>query len=168
MPDLKTHKYIGAGAGAVYASYQAKDQPNNAWLLEVIGGGVGGYLGGMLPDKLEPALSSWHRGICHSWTAGGIVVSGSAQLAELAVACRKRAQQCRAIPTAQDSATGVFIPVPRSLLEQMFSQIGEILWTFLAGLLNGLAAGYLSHLLLDSATPRGIPLLGGRAALSAA
>jgi membrane-bound metal-dependent hydrolase YbcI (DUF457 family) len=43
--------------------------------------------------------------------------------------------------------------------------LGEFIWILLAGFLNGLAAGYVSHLLLDATTPLGTPILGGRAAL---
>jgi membrane-bound metal-dependent hydrolase YbcI (DUF457 family) len=32
-------------------------------------------------------------------------------------------------------------------------------WRFAAGFANGLAAGYVSHLALDAATPRSLPLL---------
>lgn len=37
--------------------------------------------------------------------------------------------------------------------------ICEFFWRAAAGFGNGLAAGYLSHLVLDAGTPRSIPLL---------
>ncbi len=63
MPDGKTHKLVGAGTGAVYAGFRAKEQSNQNWCIEVAGGAVGGYVGGQLPDVLEPAISSWHRDV---------------------------------------------------------------------------------------------------------
>lgn len=165
MPDSKTHKYVGMGAGAVYAAFQAKDRPNTDWLLEVIGGGFGGYLGGILPDKLEPALSSWHRDSCHSWAALGVISATTSYFAGCAASCRANAERCRAVPTKQDETTGVFVPIQRTPLERFIAQVAEIFWTLLAGFLNGLSAGYGSHLVLDSFTPRGLPLFGALAAL---
>ena len=66
MPDGKTHKLVGAGTGVVYAAYRAKQQSGPNWWIEVLGGAVGGYCGGLLPDIFEPAISSWHRGVAHS------------------------------------------------------------------------------------------------------
>ena len=49
------------------------------------------------------------------------------------------------------------IPDPFSLL---LSKIFELLWRFLAGFVNGFAAGYVSHLALDATIgKRSIPLL---------
>ena len=50
-------------------------------------------------------------------------------------------------------------------LQQAWAEICEFVWILMAGFLNGLAAGYVSHLVLDAMTPRGIPLAGGRASL---
>ncbi len=44
-------------------------------------------------------------------------------------------------------------------LASFFSKLVELFWWFLAGVLNGLAAGYLSHLALDAMTPGSIPVL---------
>ena len=34
----------------------------------------------------------------------------------------------------------------------------ELFWRFAAGVLTGLQAGYVSHLVLDGCTPSGLPL----------
>jgi hypothetical protein len=49
MPDGKTHKLVGAGTGAVYAGYRAKEETNLHWWMEVAGGAFGGYLGVRVP-----------------------------------------------------------------------------------------------------------------------
>jgi hypothetical protein len=69
------------------------------------------------------------------------------------------------MPQIEDVQTGEWTPIQRTSLEQTWAEISEFIWTLLAGFLNGLAAGYVSHLLLDATTPRGIPFLSGRAAL---
>lgn len=85
-------------------------------------------------------------------------------LANWASICRQNAAKCR-VPQVEDVPTGEWLPIQRTPLEQLWAEVGEVIWTLLAGFLNGLAAGYVSHLLLDATTPRGIPILAGRAAL---
>ena len=154
MSDRKTHQLVGTISGAVRAGYVSWNQPG--FLMETIGGGFGGYLASMLPDQLEPATSSWHRGACHSLTAAGVVGSLDKILLEMAASCRAEANKYRAIQTVRDPFTGEFRPVPIGL----FQMLAEWFWSFLAGLLNGLSAGYLSHLALDAGTPRSIPFIG--------
>jgi LexA-binding, inner membrane-associated putative hydrolase len=166
MPGKETHKYVGAAAGVALAAFEAHGQPKNYFLIEMLGGALGGMAGGMAPDWLEPAVSSWHRGVCHSASAGvSCIVYVQQFLANLADACRKNAAQCRVVPQVEDVHTGQWIPIKRTPLQQAWAEIGEFIWTLLAGFLNGLTAGYVSHLVLDATTPRGIPLLAGRASL---
>jgi len=42
----------------------------------------------------------------------------------------------------------------------LFQLLAEWFWSFLAGVLGGMTPGYLSHLVLDAGTARGIPFLG--------
>lgn len=154
MSDRKTHQWVGAASGATRAAYKAWGQPG--CLMETIGGGFGGYWTSMLPDALEPAISSWHRGPCHSLTASAVVLSMDQVLGDWAKYCREQANKYRAIQTVQDPFTGEFHLVPISL----FQMLAEWFWSFLAGVMNGVSAGYLSHLALDAVTPRGIPFLG--------
>jgi hypothetical protein len=59
--------------------------------------------------------------------------------------------------------TGEWLPLPRTPLDEFIAQVAELFWRLLAGFLNGLAPGYVSHLVLDgSIGSRGIPLLFGR------
>ena len=157
MPDGKTHKYVGAGAGAAFAYYRANHLAAPNWLPEVVGGAVGGYVGGTVPDAIEPAISSWHRGLAHSCAAGGAIICIKDPLSGMVAACRENAEKCRAIRMEPQGAA--FVAVPATPLAQLLSGIAEFFWRFLAGFLNGLAAGYVSHLALDALTPRSVPLL---------
>jgi hypothetical protein len=121
-------------------------------------------VGGMAPDWLEPAVCSWHRGVWHSASAGAVLIYAQQTLANCASICRQNAVQCR-VPQVEDVQTGEWLPIQRTPLEQTWAEISEFIWTLLAGFLNGLAAGYVSHLLLDATTPRGIPILAGRTSL---
>jgi len=159
MPDGTTHRLIGTGGGAIFAAYKAKDQTVENWIAEIAGGAMGGYVGGILPDILEPAVSSWHRGIAHSCAAGATVVTGANQvLSKWEAACRAKAENCKAIQLIT-VANGVFVPAPADPIRQLVSGLAELFWRLMAGFLNGLVAGYLSHVALDGVTPRSIPLL---------
>jgi hypothetical protein len=157
MPNGRTHKFVGAGSGAVYAAYRAKEHHGPNWWIEVAGGAAGGFVGGILPDILEPAISSWHRGAAHSCAAGGGVVAAKSVLTAWEKACRENAEKCRAIQALQLGNT--FVPVPADPFSQLLYKLFEALWRFLAGFVNGFAAGYVSHLALDATSSRSIPLL---------
>jgi hypothetical protein len=101
MSDGKTHRLVGAGTGAVVAGFRAKQQKDHHWWAEVAGGALGGYVGGQLPDLLEPAISSWHRDVAHSCTAGGAIIAMGNALAAFEAACRENAEKCRALPMEQ-------------------------------------------------------------------
>jgi len=161
MPDGRTHKLVGAGAGAVYAGYRAKEESDPHWWIEVAGGAFGGYLGGMCPDVLEPAISSWHRGTAHSCAAGGGIVVLKNGLKAFGDACRESAENCKAIEMIQQG--NVFVPAILDPFSLVVLGIFELLWRFLAGFVNGFAAGYVSHLVLDATIgKRSIPLLTKR------
>jgi hypothetical protein len=158
MPDGRTHKLVGAGSGAVYAGYRAKDESDSHWWIEVAGGAFGGYLGGMCPDVLEPAISSWHRGTAHSCATGGGILALKSGLNAFAEACRQNAEKCRPIDMIKEG--NIFIPAIPDSATLLLLSVFELLWRFLAGLVNGFAAGYVSHLALDATIgKRSIPLL---------
>lgn len=156
MPDGKTHALVGAGSGAVYSGYRAKDQDQD-WWVEVIGGAIGGYVGGKLPDWIEPAVSPWHRSTAHSGAVGGGVLAIGNAIAACGAACRENAETCKSLRMQQQG--DVFVFVPLDPLSNFFANLFEFLWRLAAGFVNGLAAGYVSHLTLDAMTARSIPLL---------
>jgi hypothetical protein len=164
MPDSKTHKYVSITAGLGFSAYRAKEQTGLNFWIEVLGGGVGAWSTGNLPDIFEPAISSWHRSTFHSVAAGGVIVSQTPNLSAFTNFCREQAEQCKANPKRifmLPLGEGVFFPIElNDSLSGVLSKIEELLWIFLAGFANGAAAGYISHLALDGLTgKRSIPLL---------
>jgi LexA-binding, inner membrane-associated putative hydrolase len=167
MPGRETHAYVGIAAGIGNAAFQAKEQKPLNLLLEAAGGALGGWCGGQLPDIFEPPTSSWHRSLAHSRTIGTVIVFARGQLIEWQKFCRERAEYCRLQPEQNGTLVMVpdplrpnlFVPAPVNPLAQLFWTAAEVLWRFAAGFANGLAAGYVSHLVLDAGTPRSIPLL---------
>lgn len=167
MPGKKTHSYVGMTAGIGYAAFQAKEQVSANLLVEAAGGAAGGWCGGLLPDVFEPGTSSWHRSLAHSGAAGTAIVAVRGKLTEWQTLCRQKAEYCR-IQAEQNgmltmvpdpSRPNLFVPAPVNGWAQFRWKLEELFWRFAAGFANGLAAGYISHLALDAATPRSIPLL---------
>jgi membrane-bound metal-dependent hydrolase YbcI (DUF457 family) len=149
MADGKTHEIAGVVAGGSWALYQARDQEFIGLLFEGIGGAIGGYVGGKLPDLLEPAIHSYHRDFCHSLTTGVALSAGTISAMEKwAKFCRDNAEDCRIRRTESVDGCSGFI-----------YGFGEVVWRMLAGLLVGLVGGYISHLVFDAVTPRSIPLI---------
>lgn len=167
MPGRRTHAYVGLTAGLGYAAFQAKEQgAANLW-VEAAGGALGGWWGGQMPDVLEPATSSWHRCLAHSGTAGAAIVSARSKLTGCQDYCRERADSCRLRREALNmvphpSRPDLFVAAPTDQWQHFLLLMQEVLWRLAAGVANGLAAGYVSHLALDAATPRSIPLLTGK------
>ena len=164
MANRATHRRVGRAAGAVYAAHRAKDQKVGHFITESIGGVIGGDIGALAADWLEPAVSSWHRGTAHSCAAGGAVLSLGDILAQAEVFCRAEAERKAIQRSALEmvphpTLPNVFVPAPGSVLTNLWLLACELFWRAVAGLTNGLAAGYISHLVLDAGTPRSIPLL---------
>lgn len=164
MADRKTHRRAGRVSGAVYAAHRAKSQNGGNLVIEAAGGALGGDVGALVADFLEPGVSSWHRGTAHSCAAGGAILSLGEVLAGAETFCRQKAElkaeERKTLQTTPDpQQPNLFLAVPNSSLAQLWLSICEIFWRALAGFANGLAAGYISHLVLDAGTSRSIPLL---------
>lgn len=151
MANGEAHEKVGMAAGGI-AAFLFSDgaEPLPKRLAEAAGGIVGGWTGGKLPDILEPAIHSWHRSVAHSATAGvGVIAMAARWLDASQTACRARADHFAARqldPTVSD-------------LERLLYAAAELFWRAAAGFIVGAAAGYLSHLALDAATPRGLPMI---------
>jgi hypothetical protein len=167
MPGYETHKYVGMAAGMGYSAFQAKEQTPLNLVAEMVGGSVAGSVGGRLPDIIEPGTSSWHRSVAHSGTAAAaLTVAAKTMLLDFEKVCRtkgdefhNRANQGKMVPSPLQPNVSISVPVDP--LMQLLYLIGELLCHFLAGLANGLAAGYVSHLALDACVgSRSIPLFG--------
>jgi len=150
MPGRATNVVVGTIAGATTAAFRARHEPDGRFLLETLGGGAGGYLGGQLPDILEPATSSWHRSFAHSVAAGtGIAYLAHERLSAAQEWCRRQA----------DTLAARRAQMPADSFAACLLALAETTLRILAGLLAGLVAGYLSHLVLDARTARSIRLI---------
>jgi hypothetical protein len=122
--------------------------------IEAFGGYLGGKTGGCLLDQLEPATSPNHRRIAHSYVVGGLVIMTSEVLNDV-VAAGLRAESWRLEGIMND---------PRATpVQAFFALILSGLCRIAAGYVNGLPAGWISHLALDYQTPASLPLLFGPA-----
>jgi len=138
----------GAIAGGAAAGYWARSQPGNLALIEAIGGAIAGIPGGRLPDIIDPPSHPRHRSVGH-----GIAPCATALVWVI-----------QKIPDAQQ-----WLREQAALLREERSRrpkgtdkgliLIEILLTALSGALVGLAAGYLSHLVMDVGSPAGLPFV---------
>jgi hypothetical protein len=149
MASRRVHVALGVPSGIGAAAYAARQQTGNRLIIESVGGGVGGYVGALLPDILEPAVSSWHRSTCHSWAVVGIAVQTVPdEIRRWQEYCRAQAAHHeRQRDTSQDSVA------------RTWHGACAMFWLLAAGFAAGLAAGYASHLVLDATTARGLPLI---------
>ncbi len=150
MASEKAHSAAGMTAGGIAAFARSGNQEPINQLAEALGGVIGGRFGGRLPDMIEPAIHSWHRGPAHSVTMGaGLLASAGGGIAMWETDWRARAASFAERKTD-----------PRlSEAERLLYGVVDLSCRIAAGLAVGLVAGYLSHLALDAGTPRSIPLL---------
>ena len=149
MPRRKTHRVLGGVSGAVGAAYTARNESGIGMILESLGGFCGGIMSSVIPDVIEPAISSWHRSHAHSVAAGTtIAVSGRSIVGEWQEFCRQKAAYHENIfKTSND------------FLTKLWHGFLIVVWRFLSGLAIGLILGYLSHLGADLTTRRRIPII---------
>lgn len=149
MANRRTHSLTGAVAGGVSALYLARGEEPLHRILESVGGFVGGVAGGRLPDLLEPALTPRHRGVAHSVALAGVAVAVFAPRVRRAQRRIREWGDRRRSPC--DAGAGTLQPI--------LGLLAEMACRLLTGAAAGVAAGYVSHLVLDAGTPVGLPLL---------
>ena len=149
MADRRKHRQVGAIFGFLFTLSILDDQEATPHSVEMMGGLLGGIFGGMLPDLIEPPSHPGHRSIAHALLPiGGAGIFVVPNLQSCQHLCRREAAQCR-----------LFHRMSRNETERLRWEVEELIWRYAAGVIPGIVAGYLSHLLLDAATPRGLPLL---------
>ena len=149
MPNRPFHVATSTPAGAGYAFYKANQQNGLARTIEVLGGALGGYCGGILPDCIDPPFHPGHRSLGHGFVpvaaAGTIWNQGldvwQSQLRRLAYEHNYRRSR-----STDPAATA-------------WHALAEWALRMLAGFLAGLGAGYVTHVALDFGTPRCLPLI---------
>ena len=148
MPRRANHMLAGAAVGALVVTLRAQHDGPPLSSAELLGGLLGGVFGGVLPDILDPPTDPKHRRLAHSFAAGGTLLV--AKVWKLRASCESYADE--AARRARTSPPGSRL--------QASHEGDEMFWRFAAGAWTGLLSGYASHLVLDAATPRGLPLLG--------
>ncbi len=149
MPNSPIHIVTSTPAGAGYAFYKAKNQNDLTKFWETLGGAAGGYVGAILPDRVDPPIHPGHRSWGHGLgpvTAATVVWSQG--LDEWQNSLREYADhhgQLRAQAT--------------DLLSTAWHGFVEWVLRLLSGFIAGIGAGYLTHVALDFGTPRCLPLI---------
>lgn len=139
---------LAAGIGGVF--YFGHREDRVVGLPEVIGGAMGGVVGGRLPDQIEPATSSYHRKFAHSAVLTGAgTYAAHEYLRDLRENLSAKALEYERL--ALESS---------DWLEQILYTAACWLAQLASGFVTGVVAGYASHILLDSFTPRGVPIFG--------
>jgi hypothetical protein len=152
MPRCKEHREFGSICGGTAALVRAQDQDLFSMFCEVIGGAGGGWIGGQIPDWLEPSRRNpRHRGICHSeLSVASVYHLGKRALRKWETSFREAADRLEAKASIRPEDT--FLNICRRIV--------AVLCRILAGFLMGLIAGYVSHIVLDADTKMSIGLLG--------
>jgi hypothetical protein len=151
MPRRSTHLWVGVLASvSVSLLAHGPEDPDEARWWRGLGATGGGALGSVLPDVLEPSTKFGpnHRGMMHSIALavlGGRLDwrAGLRQLRDSGLAAYRRSQDLTISPEARAS----------SLTDARWGWV-------LQGALLGFGVGYGSHLLLDGATPKSLPIVG--------
>lgn len=149
MPNGRTHRIAGATIGGVTAACYSREIGGAPLVAELLGGSIGGYLTSGLPDTIDPPTSPSHRGIGHSAALASLVAKfGKENLAGLQRLLRQEA----------DGFHRLYTETEDTMLRAgyWFLRLG---YHFVAGLLAGLIAGFLSHDALDLFSPAGLPIL---------
>jgi membrane-bound metal-dependent hydrolase YbcI (DUF457 family) len=151
MPNGRTHRAVGTACGVLTAAVRARPEDGESNLLVMMGSGVGAYITARWPDLLEPATCPRHRQVAHSVAVGGGLLSYAV----------------RAVPGWEAHWRSVAVEARNTRLQpgtapsdQLLLLAIELVAWLLVGVLAGMAAGYVSHLVLDGCTPAGLPLLG--------
>jgi hypothetical protein len=123
---------IGGPIAGAALSVQANRQPTFAEVCGWLAAGIGGA---KLPDLLEPAYCPRH-----------LVLLQSKFLQDCIETLRNNAEEHHRLAQSDPNGPGLH-------------RVWAYLLEFLAGVLPGLLGGYASHLILDSTTPCGLPLV---------
>lgn len=135
MADRREHNTFGAILGGLAAALSSRATNGGDLLREIIAGAAGGYLGSSLADVLEPPTSPNHRSVFHGIALNGLAAyHGTGPLLRWRTRGGQPATDPAGAPTNRDDA-------------------------LMSAFALGAASGHASHLLLDSETPRGLPLL---------
>ena len=141
MPNKHVHRPVGTVLGGT-AAFALADPEHR--LLETLGGLIGGWLGSVMPDRIDPPISPRHRSVGHGvLSAGGSLVALFSNLPRLQEWLRSKARELEA--ARSPSTFGHF-------------RLLAALCRSCAGLIAGFLTGYACHLIQDSRTPAKLPV----------
>lgn len=149
MANGKTHEVVGTLAGAGFAYWAARDQSEDARMIELIGGALGGFVGGKLPDIFDPPTHPGHRSVAHA----------IAPLAVAAQQCMKHLRDWQETVRRMADHQAHLRAQAQDPSQQAWHEMLELAYRLIAGMIAGLIAGYASHIALDAVTPSGLPVL---------
>jgi len=149
MASYQTHRIVGGLVGGAAAFVCAQNQPPLLAAAETVGGLLFGQYAGPWADVVEPATSSYHRVFAHALvpTALGATFVFK-RVDSLQASLRSQAQIF--FQQAANTNDG---------LESFLNYAAGFLLHMLAGAVPAVPASYLSHIALDAASPRSVPLL---------
>jgi membrane-bound metal-dependent hydrolase YbcI (DUF457 family) len=147
MPYRKEHQIAGGSAGLLLAGIWSANNIGSAHPAILAGGVLGGLLGASIPDTLDPPNSPNHRGAGHS-VAMASMISGvcATTLSEL-------------ISYAREEYRKVNAYVNQGYQPPLLAGLRLHALLLAIGIMVGIPAGLVSHLVLDSGTPDGIRVL---------
>lgn len=148
MPNYDAHWPIGAASGGTYALYMGYGQQPSHVLAETLGGALGGFVGGVLPDRIDTPYCPRHRAEAHS-----MAITGS-------IGCflKDNLPKWQGRLRVQAGHLGKMRAERTCEVHRVLFLLGEYTCRFLAGLIAGVLAGYASHLILDFFTPISLPI----------
>jgi hypothetical protein len=117
--------------------------------METLGGALGGYCGGILPDCIDPPFHPGHRALGH----GFVPVAAAANFWYQGLDGWQN--QLRLLADEQGYRRSLsFDPAATA-----WHAFAEWVLRLLSGFVAGLGAGYVTHIVLDFGTPRCLPLI---------
>ena len=149
MPNRRVHVATSTPAGAVYAFHKTKYQNELTRLQELVGGALGGYLGGILPDQIDPPAHPGHRSVGHGFCPVAVVAASWNHNLE--------SWQSRLRQLANEHDYHGFQSADPIL--KGWHAIMALALRLLSGFLAGIGAGYITHVALDSLTASCLPLV---------
>jgi hypothetical protein len=149
MPNRPIHVATSTPAGTCYAFCKANNQNSLARVLESAGGAVGGYVGGILPDYIDPPFHPDHRSFGHGLCP---VVAGTVGWYQALDGWQNHLRLLADEHAYHRSGSTDF-------LSTAWHACAEWVLRLLSGFLAGIGVGYVTHVALDFGTPRCLPLM---------
>jgi membrane-bound metal-dependent hydrolase YbcI (DUF457 family) len=149
MANHREHLIAGAAAGVGICLLAAVAAGRKISISELIGAAVSGMTFSTLPDILEPAIHPNHRSTFHSLGFIGAAAPPAWKWSE-----EKMREHRGLAETSRTQAAAA-----TSQQERNHWQMMALVHDLAAGFFVGIVPGYVSHLLADSLTPKGLPIL---------